>query len=257
MFVGRKAFPSGAMLFQTVLTFGKLPPGLCGFKFLSNVWRRQQKQVTCLFIASLPCRVLPFQRTAISEMFVLHVTGLGSLGQPPVTGLGAAGRSSLSTRLIAPGAELALGQASRQCHPTAALGRVAGMLWERIHFFLPSHPAEAGPWERRVFCCGRSAKGWLWERGSWRRRLGGAGFPAIVGEIFLLCFGRDCLTVAEAVSAATGLLGRWWLLLPVPVGLPVLSKRVSVVPVSAAMFQPEDVGRDPAVGNAAGWLLGS
>lgn len=84
--------------------------------------------------------------------------------------------------------------------------------------------------------------------GSWRRQLGGAGFPAIVGEIFLLCFGRDCLAVADAVTAATGLLGRWWLLLPVPAGLTVLSERVSVVPVSAAMFQPEDVGRDPAVG---------
>lgn len=38
-----------------------------------------------LFTASLP-----FWRTATSETFVLHVTGLTSPGQPPVTGLGAA-----------------------------------------------------------------------------------------------------------------------------------------------------------------------
>lgn len=33
---------------------------------------------------------LPFWRTAISETFILHVTGLTSAGQPPVTGPGAA-----------------------------------------------------------------------------------------------------------------------------------------------------------------------
>lgn len=214
--------------------------------------------MNCLFTVSLSCRVLPFWRTAISETFPLCVTGLASPGQPPVTGLGAASQSSLSAGLIAPRAELALTRAVRHRHPTAALGRVAGMLCERIHFFLPSHPAEAGPWEgEEVFCCGRSAKGWLWEHGSRRRRLGGAGFPAIVGEIFLLCFGHDCLAVADAVSAATGLLGRWWLLLPVPTGLLVLSERVSAVPVSAAMFRPEDVGQDPAVGMQLGGFLGT
>ena len=170
------------------------------------------------------------------------MTGLASPGQPPVTGLGAAGQSSLRAGLIVPRAEL-------------ALGRVAGTLCERVRFSWPPHATAAGPWEgEEVFCCGRSVKGWLWERRSWRRRLGGAGFPAIVGEIFLLCFSRDCLT--DAVCTATGLLGRWWLLLPAPAGLPVLSERASAVPVSAAMSQPEDVGRDPAVGMQLGGFLG-
>lgn len=157
-----------------------------------------------LFTASLP-----FWRTATSETFVLHVTGLTSPGQPPVTGLGAASPHLTLVNCPPPRSEL-------------ALARAAGMLlWERIHFFPPSQPTEAGPWEgEEIFCCGRKAKGWLGERGSWRRRLGGAGFPAIVGEIFLLCFGRDRLTVAA--GAAAGLRGRRWLLPPVPAGLPVL-----------------------------------
>lgn len=121
--------------------------------------------------------------------------------------------------LIAPTTELSLTRAMGQLCPTTALG---GMLCKNIPLFLPS-ATRAGPWEgEEVFCCGCSSKGWPQELGSWRRQLGGAGFPAIVGEIFLLCFSHNCLAVADAVSAATGLLGQRWALLPVPAGLLVV-----------------------------------
>lgn len=63
----------------------------------------------------------------------------------------------------------------------------------------------AGFWEGdEVFCSEQRVKGWLRERRSWRRRLGGAGFPAIVGEIFLLCFSCDRLAVADVGYRITG-----------------------------------------------------
>lgn len=75
---------------------------------------------------------------------------------------------------------------------------LSGMLCKKIHFFLSS-PHQSWPLGGRggVFC-GLRTEDWLWEHGSWRRRLGGAGFPAIVGEIFLLCFSHNCLAVAES-----------------------------------------------------------
>lgn len=169
------------------------------------------------------CRVLPFWRTANVEMFRLNVAGLASPSQPPLTGLGAGSPHPGITGLIVPRAGLVLAQAMRQHCPTAALGLLGCSARRSLSSCL--HPTKAGSWEgEEVFCCGCSTKGWLWEHGSWRRRLGGAGFPAIVGEIFLLCFSHKRLAVADAVGAATGLLGRWWGLLPVPAGLPVFSQ---------------------------------
>lgn len=186
-------------------------------------------------------------------MFLLSMAGLAGPSQPPIAWLGAA---SPKSGLIVPTAKLALTQAVSQHSPTTALGGFLGCSARRsISSCL--HPTRAGPWEgEEVFCCGLSTEDWLWKHGSWRRRLGGAGFPAIVGEIFLLCFSHNCLAVADTVSAAAGLLGQWWLLLPVPAGLLVVPGRVSVVPVSAAMFPTEDVGRDPAVGMRLGGFLG-
>lgn len=141
------------------------------------------------------------------EMFLLSVAGLASPSQPPLTGLGAASP-----------------QAMGQPCPTTAFGGLLGCS-ARKSIFSCLHPTRVGPWEgEEVFCCGCSMKGWPQEHGSWRRQLGGAGFPAIVGEIFLLCFSHKCLAVADAVSAATGLLGQQWGLLPVPAGLLVVSE---------------------------------
>lgn len=164
------------------------------------------------------------------------------------------GRSGQSKPASPYRAGLTLTQAMRQHCPTTALGLLACSGRRFISSCL--HPTRADPREgEEVFCCGCSTKGWLWELGSWRRRLGGAGFPAIVGEIFLLCFSHKCLAVAEAVGAATGLLGQCRGLLPVPAWCRCFP-RVGAVPVSAAMLPAEDAGRDPAVGMRLGASLG-
>lgn len=168
----------------------------------------------------MSCRVLPFWRTASLEMFLLSMAGLTGPSQPPITWLGAA---SPQSGLIVPTAKLTLTQAMSQHSPTTALGGFLGCSARRsISSCL--HPARAGPWEgEEVFCCGLSTENWLWEHGSWRRRLGGAGFPAIVGEIFLLCFSHNCLAVADTVSLpqdywdsggcyCLSQLGCWWFL---------------------------------------------
>lgn len=91
---------------------------------------------------------------------------------------------------------------------------------------VPSHSHQAGHWgapqEDPLLPASFPSLGWVWREkagisvpaqqegrlAGWRRRLGGAGFPAIVGEAFLLCSDHGCLAVKEAGSTGTGLLGR-------------------------------------------------
>lgn len=68
-----------------------------------------------------------------------------------------------------------------------------------------------------------------------------------------MCFSH-CLAVADAASAATGLLGQWRGLLPVPAGL-LWWLKGQRGPVSAAMCPTEDVGRDAAVGMRLGGFV--
>lgn len=215
VFVGREFFHSLAVLSQIVPTFGKLPLDFALLHFWIIFGENSKKEVVI-------CHKSVAQSSAILEN--------NKCGNVPFE-CGRFGQSKPASHYRAgccqpllwadcpqdwahphPNHESALSHHS----PWWLLGCSAG---RSISSCL--HPTRAGPWEgEEVFCCGCSTKGWLQEHGSWRRRLGGAGFPAIVGEIFLLCFSHNCLAVAAAVSAAHRITGTvvgatacpsWWL----------------------------------------------
>lgn len=133
---------------------------------------------------------------------------------------------------------------------------LSGMLCKKIHFFLPS-PHHSWPLGGRGGVLLWAQHGGLAlgarilaEAVRW------SGFSCNCRGDFPVVFQPQLSCSCRHSQSAAGLLGQWWLLLPVPAGLLVVPERVSVVPVSAAMFPTEDVGRDPAVGMRLGGFLG-
>lgn len=204
-------------------------------------------------MASLLRRVLPFWRMAICEKFILCLTGLASPGQPPVMGLGAAGCSVVTPCWVnCPRAELSLPGLRGSAVPLlgcSARGSISPCT---------SHLAEAGPWEgEEAFSCGRSTKGWLWERWILAEAVRWSGFSCNCRGDFPVVFrprlsrscrrGHRCHRITGTVVAATACPG--WADGAFREGQrgPCLRSNVSARRCRAGS----------SGGYAAGWLLGS